>query len=149
MTKTILLLCLALLPGTLLTSLPARAQTVAQAPAAASPEAEFFKVANAAAALLKRVMAQPPSGAAQAAVQRECDALYHRGKLVTPAYSRWLRALPKAEVRPAVQRLQATPFVQYFSKLQSDPKLEAQYRDNPVAADIVLKMMNALDLERI
>jgi hypothetical protein len=137
---------------TLLLSAPAWAQ---QAPAAAAVatnaatvEQDFLSVANAAAGLMKRLMAQPATSAAEAPLLRECNALCRRGRLVTPAYAQWLRSLSKDELRAAVEHLKASSFVQYFGPLQYDPKFEARYKASPAAADMMLALLNALDFER-
>jgi hypothetical protein len=146
MSKQLLLFFFLLFPG-----MPAAlAQTAAsdQSTPLPSVEQDFLTVANAAAALMKRVMAQPPTAAAEAQLQRECRTLCLRGRQVTPAYSEWLRSLSKNELRMAVRHLQEAPFVQYFGKLQNDPKFEARYERSPAAAEMMLEILNALDFER-
>ncbi|RTQ48556.1 hypothetical protein EJV47_16420 [Hymenobacter gummosus] len=134
----------------LLGAAPLQAQTP-PAPVAAAPanvEADFLKVANAAASLMKRLMALPATATAEAPLLRECNALCQRGRLVTPAYAQWLRSLSKDELQTAVQHLRASAFVQYFGPLQYDPKFEARYKASPAAADMMLALLNALDFER-
>ncbi|TLM87904.1 hypothetical protein [Hymenobacter jeollabukensis] len=148
--KHALLLALALL----LTVGAARAQAPASpaaAPAATVPanvETDFLAVANAAAGLMKRLMAQPATAAAEAPLLRECNALCQRGRRVTPAYAQWLRGLSRPELQTAVQHLKASAFVQYFGPLQYDPQFEARYKRSPAAADMMLALLNALDFER-
>lgn len=138
----------------LLTTGAAAAQTPDAAPATAAPaapaavEADFLAVANAAAGLMKRLMAQPATTAAEAPLLRECNALCLRGRRVTPAYAQWLRGLSKAELQTAVQHLRASAFVQYFGPLQYDAQFEARYKRSPAAADMMLALLNALDFER-
>ena len=129
----------------------APASSAAPAPAAsadASVEADFLAVANAAAGLMKRLMAQPTTTAAEAPLLRECNALCLRGRRVTPAYAQWLRGLSKAELQTAVRHLRASAFVQYFGPLQYDAQFEARYKRSPAAADMMLALLNALDFER-
>ncbi|MCC3156240.1 hypothetical protein LJ737_03275 [Hymenobacter sp. 15J16-1T3B] len=136
----------------LLTAGAARAQTPAgPAATAAVPtavETDFLAVANAAAGLMKRLMAQPATAAAEAPLLRECNALCLRGRRVTPAYAQWLRGLSRPELQTAVQHLKASAFVQYFGPLQYDPQFEARYKRSPAAADMMLALLNALDFER-
>ncbi|AYA37873.1 hypothetical protein D3Y59_12965 [Hymenobacter oligotrophus] len=130
------------------------AQAQAPAPAAPAtangPEQEFLTAADAAAGLMKRLMAQPATAAVEAPLQRECTALCQRAKAqrITPAYTQWLRSLRKEELRTAVQHLQASAFVQYLGKLQTAPEFEARYKRSPVAADMMLQILNAFDIER-
>ncbi|GAB2944371.1 hypothetical protein GCM10027048_06440 [Hymenobacter coalescens] len=142
---------LLLLSTALLSAGAATAQAPPPAAATASAgsvEEDFLSVANAAAALMKRLMAQPATAKAEAPLLRECAAICQRGRQVTPAYGQWLRGLSKDELRTAVQHLKASAFVQYFGPLQYDPKFEARYKTSPAAADMMLALLNALDFER-
>lgn len=99
---------------------------------------------------MKRLMAQPATAAAEAPLLRECTALCQRAKAqrITPAYAQWLRSLRREELRTAVQHLQASAFVQYLGKLQTAPEFEARYKRSPAAADMMLQILNAFDIER-
>ncbi|KUG05865.1 hypothetical protein [Solirubrum puertoriconensis] len=140
----------------LLLTLGAAPAAQAQAPsttaptASSGPEQEFLTLADAAANLMKRLMAQPATATAEAPLQRECTALCQRAKAqrITPAYAQWLRSLRKEELRTAVQHLQASAFVQYLGKLQTAPEFEARYKRSPAAADMMLQILNAFDIER-
>lgn len=148
--KHVVLLGLTLLltTGSVAAQAPAAAAAPAATPAPAAVEADFLAVANAAAGLMKRLMAQPATTAAEAPLLRECNALCLRGRRVTPAYAQWLRGLSKAELQTAVQHLRASAFVQYFGPLQYDAQFEARYKRSPAAADMMLALLNALDFER-
>lgn len=149
--KHVVLVSLALLLTIGAAQAQAPASPAASAPAAPAPaavEADFLAVANAAAGLMKRLMAQPATTAAEAPLLRECNALCQRGRRVTPAYAQWLRGLSKAELQTAVQHLRASAFVQYFGPLQYDAQFEARYKRSPAAADMMLALLNALDFER-
>lgn len=147
--KHALLLALTLQLGVGGASAQAPTGAAATVPAAPAPvEADFLSVANAAASLMKRLMAQPATAAAEAPLLRECNALCQRGRQVTPAYAQWLRGLSREELQTAVQHLKASAFVQYFGPLQYDPQFEARYKRSPAAADMMLALLNALDFER-
>ncbi|SFQ78643.1 hypothetical protein [Hymenobacter arizonensis] len=124
---------------------PVRAQSAVPPTATkpASPSLAYSQAAADIARLLRRATALPDAQAV-ALLRREGPALQAKAGQVKPAYIRWLKGLSLVERQAEQQRLEASPWYQYFSALDSGP-LGVKASRNRALAEQVFNLMDFAD----
>ncbi|GAA3979943.1 hypothetical protein [Hymenobacter antarcticus] len=111
----------------------------------ASPSLAYSQVATDIAHLLQQATALSDAQAV-ALLRRKGPALQARARQVKPAYSRWVRGLSPAERKGERERLDASPWYQYFSTLDLDTSpLGVKAKRNRALAEQLFNLMEFAD----